>query len=137
MFLTTHRHSPVNQWVRHFWNEDATGEESFSPRANVYQDAEAYHIDLELPGIKKEEVQIEVKDSRLTVSGERKNEVKGEGKDFIRFESFYGKFERSWILEDIDEDKIVASAKDGIYHLTLPKREEVKRRHEVKKIEIQ
>ncbi len=111
--------------------------EFFSPKANIIENEKSYLIDLELPGVKKEEVDIIVKDGLLSVRGEKKKQVKEKEENYSFFESYFGSFERSWRLDNVEQGKIAADFKDGVLKLTLPKKEEVIEKEKVKKITIQ
>ncbi len=94
----------------------------FSPSVNTREGDYAYHIEVDLPGVQKKDINVEVKDNRLMISGERKSkkEVKEEG--YYRSESSYGKFERSFTLpEGVDAENVKASCEDGVLEVTLPK----------------
>jgi len=95
---------------------------TFSPHVNTREGEFAYHIDVDLPGVKKEDIKIDVKDNMLIISGERsfKNEVKKE--DYYRVETSFGKFSRSFNLPDsIDTENIDASAENGVLEVVVPK----------------
>ena len=95
---------------------------SFTPKVNTREGKEAYHIEVELPGIKKEEVDVKVDGNVLTISGERtlRDEVKEE--DYHKVESFYGKFSRSFTLpERVDVENIHAESADGLLEVVIPK----------------
>jgi len=107
----------------------------FVPAVNTREADDAYYIEVDLPGVKKEDISIDVKDNILTISGERKVEEERKEDEFYRVESFYGKFERSFTLpEDVDADKIEAEAKDGVLTVKIPKAQSVEKAP--KKIEI-
>lgn len=94
----------------------------FSPSVNTREGDYAYHIEVDLPGVQKKDIKVEVKDNRITISGERKSkkEVKEEG--YYRLESNYGKFERSFAVPDgVDSENVKASCEDGVLEVTLPK----------------
>ena len=94
----------------------------FIPKVNTREGENAYHIEVELPGIKKEDVDVKVDGNVLTISGERKlkNEVKEE--DYHKVESRYGKFSRSFTLpEKVDVEHIHAEADNGIVEIIIPK----------------
>jgi len=94
----------------------------FIPKVNTREGENAYHIEVELPGIKKEDVDVKVDGNVLTISGERKlkNEVKEE--DYHKVESRYGKFSRSFTLpEKVDVEHIQAEADNGIVEIIIPK----------------
>lgn len=99
----------------------------WSPALDVHQDKDNVFVKCELPGLKKEEIEISLHDGMLSISGERKNEsVKKEGESF-RSERFFGKFHRSVALPTaVETGKVKAAYKDGILTVTLPKSEEAK-----------
>jgi len=111
--------------LRQFLN-DRTG--LFSPRVDIAEDDANMYLHIELPGVEKEHVSASVSDDRvLTIKGERKNELKENGKNFVRMERSYGSFSRSFALpENVKADAVAAEFKNGILHLTLPKSEEAK-----------
>ena len=124
--------------VEKFFDEHVKKEDHFIPRANIREERDAYHIELDIPGVDKKDVRVEVKENYLTIRGERKEESKEHAEDYHLRESFCGRFERSWILnENVNVDRIEAVAKDGVYRIVLPKKAEVKKREEVKQITIQ
>ena len=103
----------------------------WNPAVNVYQDKDRFTVVVELPGLKKEEIEISLHDDTLTIAGERKREESSE-QEFLT-ERLYGKFQRSLTLPTaIDAEKVKASYKDGLLQVELPKAEEAK----PKKIEV-
>ena len=95
---------------------------AFTPKVNTREGKEAYHIEVELPGIKKEEVEVKVEENVLSISGERnlRDEVKEE--DYHKVESYYGKFSRSFTLpERVDVENIHAESTDGLLEVVIPK----------------
>ena len=97
----------------------------WNPAVNVYQDKDQFAVVVELPGLKKEEIEISLHDDTLTISGERKREESSE-QEFLT-ERLYGKFQRSLTLPTaVDAEKVKASYKDGLLQVVLPKAEEVK-----------
>ena len=108
----------------------------FSPSVNTREGKEAYHIDVDLPGINKEDVDISVDKNVLTISGKRetKNEVKEE--EYYRVESNYGSFSRSFTLpEKVDVENIRAASDNGVLEIIIPKLTVVT--DSTKKIEIE
>ena len=100
---------------------EATG---WLPPVDIAEVEDAYHIDVELPSVASDDIAVTVKDSVLTVSGERRREDLADGRRH-RVERRFGKFSRSFRLpEDVDEDAIDASAKDGLLRLKVRKREQ-------------
>jgi len=107
----------------------------FNPNVNTREGKEAYHIELDLPGIKKENVDISVEENTLTISGTRelKDEIKEE--NYYKVESSYGKFSRSFSLpEKVDIENIKAVSQDGVLEVIIPKLKIVE--NKVQKIEI-
>jgi HSP20 family protein len=112
-----------------------TGIVDFEPLVNTREGKHAYHVELDLPGMKKEDITVDVKDNAISISGERKikDEIK-EG-DYYRVESSYGKFERSFSLpENVDIENIHANSEDGVLEVVIPKFE--KKVNKPKTIEI-
>jgi HSP20 family protein len=99
------------------------------PPVNVWEDADAFHIEAELPGLTREEVNISVTHRNvLTLSGERKQDDTDQAR-WHRRERGFGRFQRVLRLPaPIDADKVVASLEGGLLRLTLPKHEEAKPR---------
>jgi HSP20 family protein len=118
-----------------FFN-DAVGYngDSFVPSIDISETDETFLITAELPGMKKEDINISLDNGRLLISGKRNTEEKEEGKTFHRVETKRGSFERSFKLPDhVDEETINATYKDGLLNITIDKAE-----NKVKKqIEIQ
>jgi len=94
----------------------------FLPNVNSREDEKAFYLDVDLPGVKKEDIELNITDGVLTISGERKTYKEEKDKTYYKIESSYGKFKRSFTLpKDIDEGKIEAEVKDGVLALTIPK----------------
>jgi HSP20 family protein len=90
-------------------------------------------IKAEIPGMKKEDVNVSITGNTVTISGEKKQEEKVEKKDYYRVERSYGSFCRNFRLpDDVNSDKVKASFKDGVLEVRMPKTKEGKQ----KKIEI-
>ena len=104
------------------------------PRVDVHEEGEQFVVDFDLPGMRKEDITIEVENDVLTVSGERKTGERDEQDQVRRRERFHGKFSRSMSFPtDVDPEKIQASFQDGVLTVSIAKAEQVKPR----KIEIQ
>ena len=123
-----------NELDRWFSNITTELPSMWKPRFEVLDMDTAYRVRAELPGMDKKDVNIEIDNDVLTISGERINDNKDS--DYSNYsEMSYGKFTRSFNLpEDIQEDKIKASMKDGVLALQIPRIKPVK--PEVKKISI-
>lgn len=99
------------------------------PRVDVHETEKSYVITASLPGVKKDDVKISVENGMLTLSGERRQEKEEKGKNFLRRETQYGAFERSFMLpEAIHPEQIKAGHSDGLLTITLPKPEHKKSR---------
>jgi HSP20 family protein len=97
----------------------------WNPAVNVYQDKDRFTVVVELPGLKKEEIEISLHENTLTIAGERKRAESSE-QEFLT-ERLYGKFQRSLTLPTaVDAEKVKASYKDGLLQVVLPKAEEAK-----------
>ncbi len=96
----------------------------FNPAVDISEDEKSYEIQLALPGMRKADFKIDLVDRKLTISGERKQEEKKEGKNFHSVETQYGSFKRSFFVpEDVIEEGVEASYQDGLLSLVLPKKE--------------
>jgi HSP20 family protein len=107
-----------------FWSGLARPSQ-WTPALDLYHDNNNIVAVVELPGMRKEDIEISLQDGTLTISGERKDETANE--DAARSERFTGKFRRSVTLPTrVDVNKLSASYQDGILTVTLPKAEEAK-----------
>jgi len=101
--------------------------EGWTPALDVYEDKDRYVVKAELPGLKKEEIDVSLDGNTLSISGERKQEEERKEGDNFRSERYFGRFQRSLTLPAmVDGNKIQASYKDGVLSITLPKSEEAK-----------
>ncbi|MDZ8224840.1 Hsp20/alpha crystallin family protein [Nostoc sp. ChiVER01] len=97
------------------------------PAAEIQETENAIHLKLELPGIEAKDLDVQVTENAVYVSGERKSETKTEEKGVTRSEFHYGKFQRVIPLSArIQNTNVTADYKDGILNLTLPKTEQEK-----------
>ncbi len=93
-------------------------------RTDVIDTGDAFVLDAELPGFKKEDISIDVENDCLTISAERKLNEEEKGKNFIKRERFYGSFSRSFDVSGINVDGIEAAYENGVLKLTMPKKVE-------------
>lgn len=98
-------------------------ERSFGPACEIAESDEHYYMSVDLPGMKKEEIKIEIANKLLTISGERKRENMADKKMKVqRYEKSYGSFKRAFSLPTgVDESKIEAIYENGVLELCLPK----------------
>lgn len=107
--------------------------EGWLPPVDIHEDSNNIYLKAELPGIKKEELNIAVEGDTLTIKGEKKHESEVKEEQFHVMERTYGSFSRSFSLPtNVDSSNVRADYKDGVLTLTLPKKEESK----PKKIEV-
>jgi HSP20 family protein len=99
----------------------------WNPALDLYQDKDNVYVKAELPGMKKEDIDVSLHDGVLSISGERKTEEKHKDAETYRSERFVGRFHRSITLPaSVKADSVKAGYKDGILTITLPKSEEAK-----------
>jgi HSP20 family protein len=102
---------------------------NFMPSAEIEEMADEVHLKVEIPGLEAKDLNIEVTEDAVAISGERKSETKTEEKGIVRSEFRYGKFQRRIPLPThVQNDKAKAEYKNGILTLTLPKSEKDKKK---------
>jgi len=121
----------MDRLFNHFTSGAFSGEEmpevDWSPRVDIFENKDKFVLKAELPGMKKEDIKITLQDNVLTLKGEKIAQECGEKDDVHLCERKFGKFMRSFRLNDpINHKKIEASYTDGILTLELPKAEEAK-----------
>lgn len=112
------------------WNSwNFAGTDSTLPAVNVVENKDEYQIDVAAPGMDKNDFKLNYDNGRLTISSEKKDEKEEkEGKVVTRREFSYQSFQRSFTVPEnvVNAEKITANYNNGILHVKLPKREEVK-----------
>ncbi len=99
----------------------------FVPVVNTREGESAYHIDVDLPGVKKEEIKVDIHKDVLTISGERKTKEEIKEEDYYKVETTFGKFSRSFTLpENADVENIEARSDNGVLEVIVPKLNEEK-----------
>jgi len=100
---------------------------TWTPRADIHETTDAFHISLELAGINREDIKVNWENNQLTVSGERRFEKDVKEENYHRVERTFGQFFRAFSLPpNVNAEAINAEYKDGVLRLTLPKKEEAK-----------
>mgnify|MGYP006269742497 FL=1 len=106
----------------------------WAPRTDLVETDNAYRLHLDVPGMTKEDININLQNNTLTVSGTRSAAQTDEGDEYVRVERTFGNFHRTFTLPDaVDAEGIEASYNDGVLEINVPKTEKTARR----KIEIQ
>ncbi len=109
------------------WGEEEITQGAWTPPVDIFETPNSLVLKAELPGITKDDISIEVKDSTLTLKGEKKFEKEVNEENYHRVERAYGSFQRAFTLPStIQQDKVKAKFKDGVLEITLPKVEEAK-----------
>jgi HSP20 family protein len=99
------------------------------PAVNIRENTDEFIIEMAAPGMKKEQINVDYENGRLTISSEKKEEKEDHSKEtYTRREFSYMSFQRSFSIPEnlVDGEKIKASYHEGILHVILPKREEIK-----------
>jgi HSP20 family protein len=110
--------------TRDIINRDIGDRETWNPATDILETQDEYVFKLDVPGLSKEDVNINFEKGVLTISGEKKENREIKKDDYHRIESFSGKFSRSFTLpQNIDAEKISASIKDGLLELRVGKSE--------------
>ncbi|MHB1277599.1 MAG: Hsp20/alpha crystallin family protein [Bacteroidia bacterium] len=100
--------------------------QNFSPKTDISEDDKGYYLEIALPGMRKEDVTLEIKQDVLNIEGERQFKNEEKGKTYHRIETNYGKFKRSFTLPDpVNREGVDASFEQGVLKIFLPKTEKV------------
>ncbi|HEX9142653.1 MAG TPA: Hsp20/alpha crystallin family protein [Candidatus Binatia bacterium] len=125
--------------LRPFWPErwwPATGMEITTPSVDLYEEKDDIVVKVELPGMEKDNIEVNLTDNRLTIKGEKKKEEEVKKENYYRSERSYGSFIRAVELpRDVQADKIKAVFKNGVLEVRLPKTEEAKKKETKIKID--
>ena len=109
---------PKNVSLENFFNEN------INMKCDIYEKDDKYFIEVDLPGVKKENINISYSKGYLNIKTTQKDEVQEENKTYIRRERNYKKLERSFYVGDVEETKIKATYKDGILNVIIPKQKD-------------
>ena len=121
-------------FTRDLWNWGLTNNSSTNttvPAVNIRETADNYDVEVAAPGMTKDDFKVELDGNTLTISSEKKDErEQKEGERYTRQEFSYQSFQRSFQLHKdvVDIDKIEAKYENGVLHLVIPKKEEVKQK---------
>ena len=118
---------PWNEWFDNSQG-DLWGNVLSVPAVNIVDAKDAYKVSLAIPGMKKDDFNINLQGNMLTISCEKEENKEEKDARYTRKEYNYTSFRRSFSLpEEVIKDKIEATYEDGVLHLTLPKNEEAKK----------
>jgi HSP20 family protein len=107
--------------------EMAATEAVWSPLVDVHETKEDFRLQVELPGVKQEDIQLTIEGDSLVMKGERKREHEVKEDNYHRIERSYGTFQRSIVLPSVvDPNRVKATYRDGVLQIQLPKKEEAK-----------
>ena len=128
-------HGFFDRVFENFWGDSdfiaggEGGQRTWLPAVDIYENDDEFVATADLPGLKKDDIDVSIEDNVLTVSGERKFEKNEDKGAFRRVERSYGTFRRSFTLpRGVDAGKVKASFEDGVLTLNLPKTEVAKSR---------
>jgi len=114
----------MNRLHDHFFSGRGLAKQAFQVAVDIREEDDAFFVDVEVPGLSAEDVDVDVEKNVLTIRGERKVEKEESEGSYRRLERQYGGFSRSFTLpETVDADSISAGMKDGVLALRLPKKE--------------
>jgi HSP20 family protein len=117
----------VDSWLKGRSNDEAGQLMEWAPNVDIAEDEQEYLIKAELPGVKKQDLNVTYENGVLTLTGERKEDREEKTRRYHRLECSYGKFTRSFTLpEDIEPDKIEAEFKDGVLWVHVTKSEKAR-----------
>jgi len=127
--LINHERNRLSQPGHRLFSPSEDSPRAWAPAVDVSEDEYEIVLHVELPGMKKEEIDIELSGDLLRLSGERKREEVTRGENFHRIERHYGAFQRSFQIEaPIDSAHVAAAYEDGVLTVRLPKQAAVKSR---------
>ena len=119
--------SDFDNAIESYLSPNSTSTEGMQLSCDVSETSDSYKMCFDMPGVKKEDISINVQGNQLTVSGERRTDEEVKEAHGLRHERSYGKFERSFTMPDgVNLDKVYAAYENGVLNLTIPKVEKAK-----------
>jgi len=116
---------PWNEW---FDNGSVMNRSLNIPAVNITENKDYFNVSLAVPGMKKDDFNIDIEGNMLTISCEKEEKKEEKDKKYTRKEFNYSSFSRSFTLpEDVNKEKIEAHYEDGVLKMNLPKKEEAKK----------
>lgn len=124
----------LNQFINRVWRErtGAITSPSWSPGMDILNDDSELVLTIDVPGMERKDIKVEIQDGVLTVSGERKLEKEEKKENYVRLERGYGTFLRQFTLpEDVNQENVKATCNDGLLRIFLPKNQESKKKQKL------
>jgi HSP20 family protein len=90
-------------------------------KADLKEDADSYKVEADLPGVKKDAIDLNFENNYLTISAKREDQKEDKGEGYVRRERSYGELKRSFYIDNVDDKNVTASFKDGVLEIVLPK----------------
>jgi HSP20 family protein len=110
--------------------------DAISPSVDIYEEGKELVLKADIPGLKKKDLNVDLTDNVLTITGEKKKEEKIERDDYYRYERSHGSFSRKFELpEDVETGKIKAHFEDGVLEIRVPRTKVTEKKH--KKISVE
>lgn len=125
---------PMESLINSFFDDGFTSMAA-NFKTDIIEKEDKYVIEAELPGMHKDDIELEIDNDRLTISANKTQEVKEEEEDYIRRERRSGSYQRSFYIDNVNEDEIKASYDNGILKIYLPKEEPTKPKRRAIEIE--
>ncbi len=120
-YLTNYEDSFFNPVLFRFFDEaNKACSTGFPLKADILQDKNNYYVSVEMPGVKKENINIALKDGYMTVEASREAKKETEDLYYTNRERFYGRASRSFYVGDASEEDIDAKYEDGVLTVTIP-----------------
>ena len=115
----------INDMFNDFFNTDMLSDfnSAGSFKTDIKETPQEYIVHAELPGVKKEDINIDYKNNYLTISAIRNNEVEEKKDNYIRRERSYGTVSRSFYIDNVNKDSIKAKFDNGVLNIELPKKQ--------------
>lgn len=120
----TNREDFFSPFLKNFFDDDffsAINTMQGNFKVDLKENEQEYLIEADLPGIKKDAINIDYDNNYLVISAKRDESVEDKRENFVRRERHYGEFKRSFYVDNVDENKIDAAFNDGVLKVVLPK----------------
>lgn len=115
-----------NKFFQNFFSDDTFEPVIFKNNnfnVDVKEDENQYTVEADLPGIKKEDITLEYQNNYLTISAKRNNATEDKTSNYVKKERSHGEFKRTFYIDNVDENSVNASFKDGVLNISIPKKD--------------